>query len=308
VRVLLTGATGFIGAAVLGRLAQMHEVVTAGRTIPAGVRLHVPIADISGATDWAAALSGVDAVVHCAGLAHAKDDVRAHRAVNLDGTLRLARQAAEAGVRRFVFVSSIGVNGNESRSPFHADDAPNPRDAYAVSKHEAERALWLLRQEFPIELAIVRPPLVYGPGAPGNFGRLMRAIRRGVPLPFGAVDNKRSFVALHNLVDVIARCVEMPAAANQVFLVSDGEDLSTTDFLRRLAMAAGSPVRLLPVPVPMLEILGAITGRRELISKLCCNLQVDISKTRHLLEWQPQVSVDEGLRRAVSEDAMKTAS
>jgi len=230
-----------------------------------------------------------------------RDPLAAFRAVNVAGTLRLARQAAEAGVRRFVFISSIKVNGEQTEpgQTFSAADAPDPQDPYGISKAEAEAGLMALAAETGMELVVIRPPLVYGPGVKANFLSMMHWLARGVPLPFGSVDdNQRSFVALDNLVDLIATCIDHPAAANQVFLAGDGEDLSTTALLRRLAAAMGVPARLLPVPVWALRTGARLVGKGAVFQRLCANLQVDISKARQVLGWNPPISVDEGLRRA----------
>ena len=230
----------------------------------------------------------------------AVDPLTVYRQVNVEGTLALARQAALAGVRRFVFISSIGVNGNQTSVPFTADDVPCPQEPYAVSKYEAEQGLLLLADEFGMEISIIRPPLVYGLGAPGNFGSLLKWVGKGIPLPLGAVrSNRRSFVALDNLVDLIMTCIDHPAAANQTFLVADGEDVSTAELLQRMARAMDSKARLLPVPVWLLEKAASLLGKRDVARRLCGSLQVDITHTRHRLGWAPPIGLDEGLRRAV---------
>jgi UDP-glucose 4-epimerase len=259
-------------------------------------------------SDWTAALDGIDTVVHLAARVHvmrdtATDPLGAFRRINVDGTMNLARQAAAAGVRRFVFVSSLKVNG-EAGSYTEAD-VPAPADPYGVSKWEAERALRDLAGESGLELVVIRPPLVYGPGVGANFAALVRAVRRHLPLPLGLVHNRRSLVALDNLVDVIATCVDHPAAANEVFLVSDGEDLSTPDLIRRLAAAMGTRALLLPVPPPLLRAAAAIAGRTATIDRLLGSLSVDITKVRTLLAWSPPVGVDEALRRAVREPSQR---
>jgi nucleoside-diphosphate-sugar epimerase len=265
-RFLVTGATGFVGRALVARLVALGhaEVLALTRQAPAN-----PVAgakyltggDLSSQTQWQPVLAGVHAIVHTAARAHvlndrAADPLAEFRRVNVAGTLRLAEQAAEMGVRRFVFVSSIGVNGVQSApgKAFSEADQPNPHNAYALSKWEAEQGLLRVADETGMEVVIIRPPLVYGCRAPGNFGSLMRAVQRGWPLPLGAVHNQRSLVALDNLVDFIVTCVAHPQAANQTFLVSDGHDLSTTELVRGLARAAGVPARLLPVPVWALQI------------------------------------------------------
>jgi nucleoside-diphosphate-sugar epimerase len=222
------------------------------------------------------------------------------RLVNVQGTLNLARQAVEAGVKRFVFISSIGVNGAQTAlgKPFSEANLPKPHNAYALSKWEAEQGLLRIADETGLEVVIIRPPLVYGLDAPGNFGSLLRSVQRGWPLPLGAVYNQRSLVALDNLVDFIVTCITHPQAAYQTFLVSDRQDLSITELVRGMAQAAGVPARLLPVPVWALQAGASLLGKGDVVQRLCGNLQLDISKARSLLGWVPPVSVEEGLRRA----------
>jgi nucleoside-diphosphate-sugar epimerase len=230
------------------------------------------------------------------------DPLAEFRSINVDSTLNLARQAAAAGINRFVFISSVKVNG-ESTPPgraFAEIDAPNPQDAYSQSKHEAEQGLRQLGADTGMEVVVIRPPLVYGPGVKANFAALVRAVQRGWPLPLGAVHNQRSLVALDNLVDFIVTCITHPQAANQTFLVSDGQDLSTAELVRGIAQAAGVPARLLPVPVWALQAGATLLGKGDAVQRLCGNLQVDISKARSLLGWVPPVSVEEGLRRAMA--------
>jgi nucleoside-diphosphate-sugar epimerase len=311
---LLTGATGFIGQNVArGLLAYGARVAVTVRHVPAEM-VGIPsgcemygVGDINSQTDWLLALRGVQTVVHCAARAHvmraqATDALAACREVNMAGTLRLARQASAAGVQRFVFLSSLGANGSQTEpgQPFSEADQPRPHNAYALSKWEAEQGLQKIATETGLEVVIIRPPLVYGFNAPGNFGSLTRAVKHGIPLPLGAVHNKRSLVALDNLVDFIVTCITHHQAANQTFLVSDGQDLSTADLVRGMAQAAGVPARLLPVPVWALQAGAALLGKRDAVQRLCGNLQVDISKARSLLGWVPPVSVEEGLRRAMA--------
>jgi nucleoside-diphosphate-sugar epimerase len=306
--ILLTGASGFVGQAVLALLLQRRPVRAALRQPDAAAlpeSVEVVEASLSPEQDWIKALSGVSTVVHCAARVHvmnevAGDPLAEFRRVNVDGTLRLARQAAEAGVRRFVFVSSIKVNGEHSQPghPFTADEIPAPGDPYGVSKCEAEAGLRALSQETGMEVVIIRPPLVYGPGVKANFLAMMRWLQRGVPLPLGSVtENRRSMVFLDNLVDLIVTCIDHPAAANQTFLVSDDEDLSTAALLRRMAAALGRPARLIPVPAGLITFGAKLTGRPSIAQRLCGSLQVDIGKTKALLDWTPPFSVDEGLRR-----------
>ncbi|BAN36674.1 NAD-dependent epimerase/dehydratase [Sulfuricella denitrificans skB26] len=229
----------------------------------------------------------------------ATDPLTEFRSVNVEGTLNLANQAAKAGVRRFVYLSSIKVNGEKTLPgrPFAERDVPAPLDPYGVSKHEAEEGLRKLAQQTGMEVVIIRPPLVYGKEVKANFLNMMRWLYKGVPLPFGAIHNRRSLVALDNLVDFIVVCLDHPAAANQTFLVSDGEDTSTTELLRRMAIALNVPTRLLPVPQKLLEVGFKMVGKNDLAQRLCGSLQVDIAKSCTVLDWKPLISVDEGLRR-----------
>jgi UDP-glucose 4-epimerase len=271
-----------------------------GENWPSGVECALA-EDLATEGDWRAALDGVDAVVNCAARVHVVRDTSADplaefRRVNVAGTLNLARQAADAGVRRFIYISSIGVNGAETFDmPFTSEDKAAPHSPYAVSKLEAELGLRQLTHETGLEVVIIRPPLVFGPGAPGNFNKLLLIVHRGIPLPLGAIHNKRSLVALDNLVDLILICLHHRAAANQTFLVSDGEDLSTTALLRRTGAALGRPARLIPVSALVLRTAARLLGKASFAQQLCGSLQVDISKTRDLLDWTPPVSVDHAL-------------
>jgi nucleoside-diphosphate-sugar epimerase len=305
--ILLTGATGFVGQALLGRFLELnpHKVTLALRSAISFDRCtsHV-VGDFSNATDWSAALSNQQVVIHAAARAHimkdeVSDPLAEYRRVNVDGTLNLANQASAAGVKRFIFISSIKVNGEQTTlgQPFRADDTPVPEDAYGISKWEAEQGLQQLASKTGMEVVIIRPPLVYGPGVKGNFASLFKLVSKGLPLPLGAIHNQRSLVAVDNLVDLIITCINHPAAANQVFLAGDGHDLSTTELLRGVAWAMGKPSRLIPVPASLLMMGATLIGKKAMVQRLLGSLQVDISKARDLLGWEPPISVEEGLRR-----------
>lgn len=307
-KVLLTGANGFVGSATTKALLRSKfEVLQAVRKSTNLDEISIGVVD--GGTDWTKALIDCSVVIHCAARVHmmqdsVSDPFSEYQKVNVAGTLNLARQAARAGVKRFVFLSSIKVNGEETQlgGPYSAHDVPAPEDAYGISKAEAEAGLRLLSLETGMEVVIIRPPLVYGPGVKGNFSSLLRWVARGLPLPLGlATTNRRSLVGLDNLVDLILTCVDHPKAANQTLLVSDGEDLSTADLLRRIGQALNRPARLIPVPVNILIIASRLLGKSSIAQRLLGSLQVDISETCTLLNWKPPVSVDEGLRRAAQQ-------
>jgi len=308
-RLLITGATGFVGNAVLARgrsdPAGLVRAATRrrGSDFPNNVE-SVLVGDLAPETDWRSAVTGIDAIVHAAARVHVMrdgtaDPLNEFRRVNVAGTLNLARQAVAAGVHRFVFISSIKVNGEETppNQPYTADDIPAPVDFYGISKHEAELGLIQLAERTGLEVVVIRPPLVYGPGVKGNFLALMRWLHRGIPLPFGAIQNQRSLMARDNLVDLIMTCLRHPAAANQVFLASDGDDMSTPALLRRVAAALDSPIHLIPVPASILRAGACVLGKADWAQRLCCSLQADIGKTKKLLGWAPPVRVDDGLRQ-----------
>jgi nucleoside-diphosphate-sugar epimerase len=311
-KILVTGAHGFLGSALVARLASQGVEVRAcvrrqGISFPGGVGIS-RIEDIDADTDWGQALKAIGVVVHAAARVHVMDDkardpLMEFRRVNVDGTLSLARQAAAAGVRRFVFVSSVKVNGETTAAgaPFLPDGTDLPTDPYGISKMEAELGLRAIALQTGMEVVVVRPPLVYGPGVKANFAALIHAVQRGWPLPFGALHNRRSLVALDNLLDLIVVCLMHPQAANQTFLVSDGHDLSVNELVRGLACALGVPARLVSIPVWIMKSVGAGVGKTAAVQRLTGNLQVDISKTKELLNWIPRVSVDEGLRRTVAD-------
>lgn len=311
--ILVTGSTGFVGTALIDRLKKDQFSVSAvvrnvsTKKISSDVNL-VGISRLTSSLDWGHALQGIDTVVHLAARAHilndkSSDPLADYRYINVDCSLNLARQAAKVGVRRFIYVSSIKVNGEFTilGKPFTAQDIPMPQDFYGISKYEAELGLRAIAKEFEMELVIIRPPLVYGPGVKGNFLSMMNWLRRGIPLPLGGITkNRRSFVFIDNLVSMIVACISHPAAANETFLVSDDEDLSTAGLLGRMALALGRPSELIAVPAALIALGARLVGRADIAQRLCGSLQVDIKKTKNLLGWSPQVTVDEGLSQAAT--------
>lgn len=308
---LLTGATGFVGTALTKRLIEDGKcnLVCAVRKKHEGLfkdAESVLVGSMRADTDWSAALSGIDVVIHTAARVHvmvdtASDPCAEYNEINYEGTMNLAKQAVEEGVKRFIFLSSIKVNGEGTKpgAPFTAEDEPQPKDPYGLSKSKTESSLLRLAAESGLEVVIIRPVLVYGPGVKGNLLSMMRWLDKGIPLPLGGIQNKRSLVALDNLVDLVVTCIEHPAAANHIFLVSDGEDLSTTELLEKVAKALGKPARLIPVPSGFIKIVAQLTGRQGISQRLLGSLQVDISKTRQLLGWRPPIGIDEGLEQTV---------
>lgn len=317
IKVLVTGAAGFVGSALLRELQQHEGLQALGlcRVLPADVDPDAPlvaVGDLADA-DLSAVLQDVDVVIHAAGRAHvmqevATDPLAEYRHANVEVSLNLARQAAAAGVRRFVFISSVKVNGESTcgRGPYAASDVPAPEDAYGISKYEAEQALQAFCAGQGMELVIVRPPLVYGPGVKANFASLMRLCDKSVPLPFGSINNRRSMVYLGNLVDFILLCVTHPAAANQVFLVSDRNDLSLTELVAGIRSAMGRKRSLLAVPAGLFRLAGRLTGKQAVVERLLGDLQVDSSKAHELLDWQPPYRVEQGLAATVA--SMSAAS
>lgn len=307
--VFLTGATGFIGEKLLRRLRVDGGVVTAAvRRDSASAKTVVPplflFNNLSSDQSWLDGVVGHDVVVHCAALAHmmraTPEDIAVNfKETNLHGTIQLARESADLGIRRFVFISSIKVNGESTSigQRYQEDDAPEPEDPYGLSKLEAERELMELSARTGMEVVIIRPPLVYGPGVKGNFATMIKLVEKGLPLPLGAVHNKRSLVGIDNLVELIIRCIDHPKAANQVFLAGDGVDLSTTELLRGVGEAMGKPARLIPFPAGLLQFGATVLGKKAIAQRLLGSLQVDISKACEMLDWTPPYTVEEGLRR-----------
>lgn len=304
--VLLTGASGFVGRAIAQRLAlEGFKTNSILRVYNSEALRYGEVSVVNEFRDelsWQKAIGKAQVVIHCAARVHVMNDCSSdplaqYRAVNVEGTLALARQAAIAGVKRFIFLSSIKVNGEATvpGNPYRPDQKPEPLDPYGISKMEAEEMLKALAEDSGLEVTIIRPVLVYGPGVKANFHSLMGLLSRGLPLPLGAIPNKRSLVALDNLVDLVMTCIAHPAAANETFLVSDGEDLSTSDLLHRLGLALGRPSWLIPVPVGLVQLGAGLVGKKALAQRLCGSLQVDITKTRSLLGWTPVTSVDEAL-------------
>jgi len=303
----VTGANGFVGKPLcveLLRQGQTVRAVTRSANSQAENIDAVSVCTIDGETDWAFALPDVNVVIHLAARVHVMKDTAIDalaecRRINVEGTLNLARQAVKSGVKRFIFISSIKVNGESTLlgQPYTAEDEPAPVDPYGISKREAEEALRQLAGETGLEVVIIRPPLIYGPGVKANFRSMMHWLDKGIPLPLGAIHNQRSLVALDNLIDLIVTCIHHPAAANQIFLAGDGEDLSTTGLLQRMAAALNKKVRLIPVPEPLLILGAKLLGKQAIAQRLCGSLQVDISKAHDLLDWKPPVSVDEALHK-----------
>ena len=306
-KVLITGSNGFVGSNLVKYLEPSGcEVVRIYRQVPDALKKeknYFSVGDINEHTQWKNALKGVDCVVHLAARVHVMkenvaDPLAAFRSVNTDGTLNLARQAVEAGVKRFVYLSSIKVNGEQTGSiPFSETDHAAPQEPYAQSKYEAEQHLLDLSKQTGLEIVIIRPPLVYGPGVKGNFSTMMSWIAKGIPLPFGAINNKRSLLALDNLVSFIDCCIMHPVAANEIFLISDGEDVSTTELLQKVAKAMGLKITLVPVPVSWMRFTAKLLGKQAVADRLFASLQVDSTKAQKLLGWQPVISMNGQLKK-----------
>ena len=305
-KVLITGFSGFVGSHLLDDLKNDFQIKLVGRNKPLGEYDFLQTS-IDGSTDFSPILQDVDLVIHVAARAHimndtATDPLEEFRAVNVRGTLNLAHQAAQSGVKRFIYISSIKVNGEQTpfEKPFKFSDQRMPEDAYGLSKSEAEEQLMSLAKQTGMEYVFIRPPLVYGKGVKANFSALMKLAGKKLPLPFGAINaNKRSLVSVYNLIDLIKVCIEHPHAANQTFLVSDGDDLSTTSMVKLMAEVQGVKPLLVPLPVWSLKLLGKITGKSDMISRLTDSLRVDITHTQETLNWTPPFSVKEGFAKCI---------
>jgi nucleoside-diphosphate-sugar epimerase len=304
-RVLVTGASGFVGSALCAVLnAAGYETrcaVRRGAKQPQAQGETISVGEIDGATDWAEALRDIESVVHLAARTHvvretAPDALAAYRRVNVEGTRRLAEQAAAAGVRRLVFLSSVKVNGERTTGrPYNERDTPRPEDAYGTTKWQAEQALRAIERKAGLDVVILRSPLVYGPGVKGNFLRLIRLVARGCPLPLASVRNQRSMVYVDNLVDAVLASIRVPNAASQTYLVTDGADVSTPELVRVLAQALGVGPRLFPFPPSLLTLAASLLGKREEAARLLRSLQVDSSRIRRELGWRPPHTMEEGL-------------
>lgn len=297
-KTLVTGANGFVGTAVLSRLAAAGTPTVAATRQPTPTS--IAIGNIDATTDWQPALINCDAVIHLAARVHvmqesSADPLTEFRHVNVEGTANLARQAAAAGVKRFIYMSSLKVLGEEGENPYRESDIPQPQDAYGISKWEAEQALMKLADEAGMEWVILRPPLVYGPGVGANFLRLARLVASGMPLPFASVQNRRSLVYVDNLADLVLRCLEAPQAAREVFLVDDGAPMSLPELLRAMAAGLNRPARLFPLPLALLATLTRVTGKQALWQRLGGSLYVDSSKARQLLDWTPPFAAEQAL-------------
>ena len=311
-KLLITGATGFVGSHVLQMaITQNREVICPVRSPSASLAsppsAQAVIGDINSQTDWQAHMHDVNTVIHCAARVHvmndlASDPLAAFREVNLHGSLRLAEQAAQAGVTHFIYLSTVKVNGEMTRTgtAFTEDDVPQASDPYGISKQEAESALLALGQRTGMAITIIRPPLVYGKGVAANFLSLLIWVKKQIPLPLGSIHNQRSFVFVKNLADFILHCVQNPQAFHQVFLISDGKDLSTTELLREAAKALQVPSRLLPFPASLMSLVANLVGKKNITDRLCQSLQVDSSKARERLQWTPPFSVQQGLRESAA--------
>ena len=324
-KILITGASGFIGQSLVKYLSKLKKPVRGTLRSNGSFFLnteieYVSIKDINHKTNWNESLINVDCIIHCAGKAHnmkvkeEQDEQEIYHSVNVDGTKQLAEQAAEAKIRRLIFLSSIKVNGEntnedniekflneQKKNSYNNKDLANPEDLYAKSKLQAEKVLWEISSRTGLEVVVVRLPLVYGYGAKGNLARLIKLVKSGIPLPLSLVQNQRSMIGIDNLVDLLNHCIDHPEASKKTFLALDGEDLSTPELIKLIASSMGRRANLFPLPISLLKFLGSICGRREEINRLVGSLRIDNSYTKEILDWTPPISVEEGIRRMVQE-------
>lgn len=300
-KILLTGATGFVGRQILERLPKTTHVF--GRSKPEHECIFFK-GELDNKADFSQALEGIDVVIHCAARAHVMNDTETelYEQTNTLATLSLAKQAAALGAKRFIFISTIKVNGESTTegSAFRFNDMQNPSDPYGVSKANAEIGLQEIAAKTAMDVVIIRPPLVYGPGVKANFAAMLKLAKKNLPLPLGAIQNKRSFVSVDNLVDLVVTCINHPAAANQTFLVSDDCDVSTTELLKLMTRASGKKPILLPIPMSWLKAFATLVGKQAVIDRLCGNLQVDISHTKQTLGWKPPITLEQGIAKCVA--------
>lgn len=319
-KVLLTGGSGFIGRSIIDKIVTDRNndsiILALRKEDPSLFGLSsIVTGDLGNNFDWKPVAKGCDVIIHCSARVHVMQDTKndpleEYRKSNVDGTLRLAKQAALAGVKRFIFLSSIKVNGEETflNHCYQPDDQPLPQDPYGISKWEAEQGLKKISEETNMEVVIIRPPLVYGPGVKANFLNMMTLIYKGIPLPFGAINNQRSLVFIDNLVDLIMVCLDHPCAANQTFLVSDGNDLSTTELFKKIAVELDVKQKIFPVPMKLLKFGANAVGKKSIAQRLCGSLCVDITKTRELLNWQPPISLDKAISETTKDFLIRKSS
>jgi nucleoside-diphosphate-sugar epimerase len=312
-KILITGASGFIGQSLIKSLLNLKKsirgTVRSKNQFFSNTEVeYIIVENIDGQTNWKEGLKNIDCIIHCAGRAHIlrgkeKNEQKIYQSINVDGSKKLAEQAAKIGVRRLIFLSSIGVNGLSTNNLnfFSNMDMPMPIGNYAFSKYEAEKELMKIAKKTKLEVVIIRPPLVYGKLAPGNIKRIIKIINLGIPLPFGKIKNSRSFIGIDNLIDLLIRCIDHPEASGKIFLASDGEDLSTPELIKLIASSMGRKANLFPFPIFMLKLLGSVFGRREEVNRLIGSLRIDNSYTKETLNWIPPINVEEGIKRMVQE-------
>jgi nucleoside-diphosphate-sugar epimerase len=309
-RILITGSNGFVGQNLCKKLISKKYLIR--KIIRSSLKKKEEhsevcnVGEINKDTNWSIALKNIDCVIHCAARVHSINEDKAdsldlYRKINVDGTRNLAEQSVKAGVKRIIFLSSIKVNGEETKfsSPFKYDDVPKPESSYAISKWEAEQALEAISKKYGIEIVIIRPPLIYGPNVKGNFLRLINLANHQIPFPISKVNNLRSFVSLNNLVDLICCCINHPSAPGKVFLVSDGMDISTLELIKKIGYALGKPQRLIPIPLFILRFLGKIIGKSSEVERLLGDCQVDCKNTCEVLNWKPYMKIDDGILESV---------